>query len=227
MPYSMPDHVTQDLKRLKDTGGSRLSRIRAIVKQALSEALFEVREGSGEVRQIVTESVSTALESTQPSADTATVVPAVSQELDASAEVDVVPTDAVVLIQVDDQRETVKPTRSLVEQFLAWLQANPSVQKQYQSLKVQVGDLDQRLSDRYGDRYQTVKTQAGYQANNAKAWYQDARAKVDAGEESPGDRFQRRLETNAQVVGTSAAQTETALKQRFQDWWNTRRSSQG
>jgi hypothetical protein len=82
MPYSMPDHVAQDLKRLKETGAPRISRIRAIVKQAWSEAFSEVREGSGEVRQIVTESMATAFEPTQPLSDTSTVMPSVPQDSD-------------------------------------------------------------------------------------------------------------------------------------------------
>lgn len=219
MPYSMPDHVAQDLKRLKENGGTRISRIRAIVKQALSATFAEVRDGSGEVREIVKESMSTTFDTTAAPSD------AVQQTIFDIQMLgdDERPSDVVVVIEVDDQNKTPESTRSLFDQFFTWFrtQQSGSLQEQYQSFKVRLEGWDHQLAERYGDRYQTVKNQA----NNAKVWYVETKAKVDAGEESPGDRFQRQLDTNAQVVGTSAAQTEAAVKQHVLNWWKARQSS--
>jgi hypothetical protein len=221
----MPEHIADDWKRLKETGGTRASRIRSIVRQALSEALNEVRDGSGEVRQIVKKSVSTTFDASQPNRTTVVSVDSTSDSVSYSQSegADVEPSDVVVIVEVDDRKETSTSNRSLFEQFMNWFQAQQfgSLQEQYQSFKVRMEDWDRQLTDRYGDRYQVVKNRA----NDAKVWYQETKAKVDAGEESPGDRFQRQLDTNAQVVGTSAAQTETLVKQRVQAWWKERQSS--
>lgn len=219
MPYSMPDHVAQDLKRLKETGGTRISRIRAIVKQALSETFAEVREGSGEVREIVKESMSTTFDST--AAPSGTVQQTIF-DIQVPGE-DGLPSEVVVVVEADDQTRSPESTRSFFDQFVTWLrtQQSGSLQEQYQSFRVRLEGWDHQLTERYGDRYQAVKNQA----DHAKVWYQETKARVDAGEESPGDRFQRQLDTNAQVVGTSAAQTEAAVKQRVLDWWKARQSS--
>lgn len=225
MPYSMPDHIADDWKRLKETGGTRVSRLRAIVQQALSEALTEVRDGSGEVRQIVKESVSTTFDTPQPNRTTSVSADFTNASVSYPQPegVDIEHSDAVVIVEVDDQREASTPGRSLFEQFMNWFQSQQfgSLQEQYQSFKVRLEDWDRQLTDRYGDRYQVLKNRA----SDAKTWYQETKARVDAGEESPGDQFQRQLDTNAQLVGTSAAQTEMLVKQRVQNWWKARQSS--
>lgn len=190
--------ANNDLKRIKETGSTRLSRIRDILKLALSETLTEVQHGTGEVREILKESVSTNVEPSQALSDS-----------------------VVVETTATETNPVETPTSpSLASLFLTWLKDKQysSLSERFQDLKVRMDTLDRQLTERYGDRYQLVKDQA----NNANIWYKETRAKVDAGEEAPGDTFQRRLDDKAQTVGTAIAQREAAIKERLQTMWQAR-----
>jgi predicted nucleic acid-binding Zn-ribbon protein len=122
--------------------------------------------------------------------------------------------------QASGQTDNTRTVRSRLEDLVADLRNKQwgRVQQQYQTLKVQLDRLDQRLAERYGDRYQALKDQV----EEAKVWYEDTKARVAEGEESPGDQAQRQIETQGQSLGTTVAQIEIAVKRRLQALWEAR-----
>jgi DNA anti-recombination protein RmuC len=78
MSDATKNRVTDNLQQLKSKGGSRLARIRNILKAAASQTVAEVKQGSGELREIATGTFSAV---TQNSAESNTQDPVTSEDL--------------------------------------------------------------------------------------------------------------------------------------------------
>ncbi|MGB8698416.1 MAG: hypothetical protein WCD18_03280 [Thermosynechococcaceae cyanobacterium] len=62
MTNSIQDHLANNLRQAKATSGNRFTRIRDIFKAAATQAITEVKEGTGEVRTLLTDSYAIAQE---------------------------------------------------------------------------------------------------------------------------------------------------------------------
>lgn len=62
MTNSIQDHLANNLRQAKATSGNRFTRIRDILKDAATQAMTEVKEGSSEVRTLFADSYAIAQE---------------------------------------------------------------------------------------------------------------------------------------------------------------------
>ncbi|MBW4537882.1 MAG: apolipoprotein A1/A4/E family protein [Myxacorys chilensis ATA2-1-KO14] len=65
MANSVKEKISSDLKQVKEVGQLRRDRIRDIIQGAISQVMSEVKGGSGEVRSIVKDAFSSAIEGIQ------------------------------------------------------------------------------------------------------------------------------------------------------------------
>jgi len=59
MSDSIKDRLSNDFEKVKTAGGTRLTRISEVFKNAVSQAISEIKEGSGEIGLIAKDTVST------------------------------------------------------------------------------------------------------------------------------------------------------------------------
>jgi hypothetical protein len=62
MVTAIKERMTTNLQKVKSEGGTRVARIREILQTAMSEAVSEVKAGSGEMGQIAKETIADAKE---------------------------------------------------------------------------------------------------------------------------------------------------------------------
>lgn len=71
MSDSTKDRIKENLEKAKVEGTNRAGRIREILQSAFSQTLTEVKEGSGEIRSIATQSIAVVIETINPQFSTA------------------------------------------------------------------------------------------------------------------------------------------------------------
>lgn len=249
MSNSIQEKIATNLKKIKEQGGTRIERIREIVRVAVVESIAEVRGGSGEVRQIARDAVSTVIadlktrgqaspeEVSAPiagaiagiqQADPSELPPVKVEQLFASEEQiqEVVPAEAesaLVVSEIVSEETASTQRRSRFTAILTGLRDRqlPELQQQMVRLQEQMTRLDEKLNERYGDRYTQVKHQVKQRFADAKVWYNDAKAKAEVAQVSPVDRTQADLQVKAAEAGVAAAQFEQNLKQRIKTYLQT------
>jgi hypothetical protein len=188
---SVKEKLATDFQAAKTKGGSRAARIRDIMKNAASQALSEVKDGSMEVGTIAKGSF-------------ATVVDQMVDRLNENQETPESPTDAV---HNSTEEKEIK-LKALMISFL-------NVMKKL--MKRQATDWDGKLNDRYGDRYDTVKRGM----NQVGTWYNTAKTKAENFDaeamRQKQTQMQTDVETKVSAAGSSVAQTEAAVQQRLQE----------
>lgn len=76
MSTGFKDHITADLQKVKQVGGTKVEKIRKIFQDALSQTVTELKEGTGEIRSIAQTSKSTLLDTLkEPQSPTVTPPP--------------------------------------------------------------------------------------------------------------------------------------------------------
>lgn len=88
---------------------------------------------------------------------------------------------------------------------------------QYVKLRSQLAVLDERLAERYGDRYEQVKQQLEKYLANAKVWYDKTKEEVSAGVPDPVQRMQVEIGAKMAEAGAAAARKEHAAKERLKE----------
>jgi DNA repair exonuclease SbcCD ATPase subunit len=88
---------------------------------------------------------------------------------------------------------------------------------QYVKLKSQLAVLDERLAERYGDRYEQVKQQLEKYLVNTKDWYEQTKAEVRTGVPDPVQRMQVEIGAKMAAAGAAVARKEKAAKDRLQE----------
>jgi hypothetical protein len=243
MANSFKERLANDLEKAKQEGGLRVDRIREIVKTAVIEAIAEFKAGSGEIRDIAKDAVTGVTEVVKEKgsetkdeimASIEGVIEGVTglsreqlaqkqaqvETLQAEIEMQEQALDAEVnsaLVAIAEVEKTTPVTlKSLIQAAIATLRDRQfsHLQAQYLRLKQQLAQVDTKLAERYGDRYEEVKRQL----DTAKAWYQETKAKVEAGEPNPIDQKQAEWAEKAAEVGSSAAQFEQTVKQKVKTW---------
>lgn len=243
MNNSIKDQVATDLQKAKAEGNVRVERIRDIVKNAVAQAIAEIKEGSGEIRVIAKDAVfgvvDVAKEKGKEAKDEIVAsiegaiegVSGMSRELLAQKQAQVEILQAEIqqqeqvldseidgaLVEIEDTgKQAPADLRSQIESTIAAIRDKQltRLQAQYLKLKAQLADVDAQLAERHGDRYTQVK----HQLDNAKDWYDSARAKAEAGEPHLIDQKQAELTTKAGEVGAAAAKAEQNIKQQVKTW---------
>lgn len=126
---------------------------------------------------------------------------------------------ALVEIEATGQ-ESPNTLRSTIENAVNAIKERKELallQQQYTKVKAQLVALDEKLTNRYGDRYDEVKQQL----ENAQIWYETKKAEVEAGGTDPVQQKQAEIENNASKAGSVVAQKEREVKQQLKELWQT------
>lgn len=188
MSGSIKERITADIQKAKTTGGARAGRIREIIQTAASEALNEFKQGSGELRTIAKDSLST-------------VVTNLDDKIDAA---EVAPTPA-----------STRFTTLIVRAFQAIkTRVLGQVQQETADLHKRWTAVDAKLTDRYGDRYAAAKQRL----NTTKAWYSTQIAQAEAQETTVLQQKQVEFESKAGAAGASVGRREQQIRQQVKQF---------
>ena len=94
-------------------------------------------------------------------------------------------------------------------------------QTQYVNLKAQMSGLDEKLADRYGDRYQEIKQQW----EKAKTWYDQKKVEAEASGVIPLQQKQAEIEHGFGELGSVVARKEEQIKQNLKEIWQGKDSA--
>lgn len=249
MPQTLKEQIAADLEKAKAEGGLRTERIRAIFKQAIAEALREVKAGSGEIRHVARDAISTAFDHVKSSsADAAadiqasiegTVEGIIRPQQDAIAstqaqikELQSQVDQAEAALQADvesalseietvsqDHPENVQPWVRKTTQTIRDSEGFATLMEQYAKLRAQLSVLDANLAARYGERYEDVKGHL----DQAKVWYDEARVRSEAKGITPVQETQTEFEVKLTELGGVAARKERQIKARLKELWESAR----
>ncbi|NMF60213.1 histidine kinase [Pseudanabaena yagii] len=95
------------------------------------------------------------------------------------------------------------------------------LQEQYIKLKAQLAVLDEKLADRYGDRYQEIKQQW----EKAKTWYDQKKVEAKASRVIPLQQKQAEIDENLGELGSVVARKEEQIKQGLKAIWESKNSA--
>ncbi|HEY9825922.1 MAG TPA: hypothetical protein V6D19_10770 [Stenomitos sp.] len=174
--------VSTNLQQMKAQSRTRLTRIRSILQEAAAQTFTEVKEGSGELRNMTAETLKNAMAQRQ--------------------EADTLPTTGSTSPQV----------QSAIADFLAAIR---------QRFQLQVAVADEKLTQRYGDRYRMAQQRVRDTAQH----YREAIATAQAEGTDVVQPKQLQLEQQASSVGVWFAQTEQKVKQRLRSLLQTAKNA--
>lgn len=251
MANSVKERITTDLEKAKTEGNVRAERIRGIVKNAVSQAIAELKEGSGEIGHIARDAVAAVIENlgekgkaakeevtasiegvvegiTHSRQDAIAQRQAQMQELQTQIDVEAEQLEteiggALATIEANEP-ETSSNWKSLLDSAINTVRERKEfelVERQYAKLKMQMAALDEYLETRYGDRYGEVKQRLETTRENAKIWYETAKTDAAKSGIDPIQQRQAELETRVGAFGTTVAQKEQQIKQRLKEIWQT------
>ncbi|WP_068511190.1 hypothetical protein [Leptolyngbya sp. O-77] len=240
MTNSVKERIQEDLQKAKSEGRLRAERIREIVKTAVSEAVAEVSQGTGELKAIATDALTAAFAVVRDRAATRTEDMAASVEgvvegigeahreaiAQAQTQIDDLQqtldhtdrqfeeevTVALATVDLPEAEATTKtPFKVLIDLVVNAVKEREMFdmfQQRYNHLKQQLAELDTRLQERYGDRYEEVKRQI----ETAQTWYANAKTKGETLGNEAKHFKQVELEEKAADLGTTIAQKEAEIK---------------
>jgi len=248
MSESTRPKININLDKVKGTGKLRVENIREIARDAVSQMIAELKEGSGEMGLLIKEAISTMLsdlkgrEQHAPEEITASIEGAIEgathqkqqeiaqqrarlQAIQAQIDERQKQLDQEVgnvLIDLDNapHEESVKSAISTAIYNVRENQESGLLQQQYLKLKTQLESLDEKLLDRYGDRYIEVK----HKWENAKTWYEKTKTEAEASGTLPLHQKQLEIEHNFGDFGTVVAQKEHEVKEHLQELWQGKAS---
>lgn len=247
MAMDVKERVAADLQKAKQEGSLRSDRIREIVRSAVVQAIGEIKEGSGEIRTIakdavlaviglakdkgqeakaemaasvegvidgIRESRQTAIAQTQAQMDQLqSELNTQAQQLEADVE------GALVAIETE-AKQSPGDVKTMLERIIGTVRESKqfaTIQEQYAKLQSQLVVLDERLAEKYGDRYEQVKHQLEKYWENTKIWYVENRTEVEAGQSNPVEKTQVGLGAKFAQAGSFVAKKEQEIKSKIKD----------
>uniref|UniRef100_A0A832H1V6 Histidine kinase n=1 Tax=Oscillatoriales cyanobacterium SpSt-402 TaxID=2282168 RepID=A0A832H1V6_9CYAN len=235
------------MQKAKEEGGLRTDRIREIVKAAVSQAVGELKEGSGEIRTIAKDAIAAVLDlvkekGQEAKAEMTASVEGVIDGIRDSRQAEITKTQAQVtelqteldiqtqqleadvdgaLVAIESEaRQSSSDFRTLLEKIVSTIRDSKqfaAAKEQYEKVKAQLAVLDERLAERYGDRYEQVKHQLEKYWETARIWYDQRRAEVETGATDPVQRSQTDFSSKFADAGTFVARKEQEIKARIKD----------
>jgi hypothetical protein len=240
--------ININLEKMKGTGKLRVENIREIVKDAVSQTIVELKEGSGEIGLIVKEAISTMLadlkvrEQHDPEEITASIEGAIEgathqkqQEIaqqrirlqaiqfqidERQKQLDQEVGNVLTDLDTTAHEDSIKSAISTAVYNVRESQESGLLQQQYLKLKTQLESLDEKLLARYGDRYIEVK----HKWENAKTWYEKTKTESETSGTLPLHQKQLEIEHNFAELGTVVAQKEREVKEHLQELWQGKAS---
>lgn len=244
---SVKNKIAEDLQKAKTEGQLRTERIREIVKLAVSQAVSEIKEGSGEIRLIVKEAVSTVIENLQDRGQeskeeiTASIEGAIEgisslrRQAIAKTQAEVEQLQARIdgeeqelQGQIDSALAEIEETgksgssdvQLAIESAVSSVKDSEEVslmRKRYAQLQTQISVLQANLAARYGARYEEVKRHL----DNAKTWYDQTKAQAEVGETPQLNQKQTEFEQKIGEAGAALARREQRVKQLLKELWRS------
>ena len=238
------ERIIADLQQAKQTGELRTEKIREIIKNAISEMVFEVKSGRGEIASLIQDAIAAVTETVKESggevkdevtASIQGVIDGVSQarrqkiantqsEI-TTLEAQVVKDEQELQTEIDEALAEVKSNKNnqhnKVKESIAEAIINISnseeftiLQKHYARLKAQTAVLQANLANRYGEQYGEVSKYL----EDAKVWYDKAKEDPEVFTE-PTKRKRAEFEEKLGSTGAAVARKEKQVKQLLKELW--------
>ncbi|UBF24619.1 hypothetical protein K9N68_23495 [Kovacikia minuta CCNUW1] len=251
MTDSMKDRIKTDFQKAKEQGKTRAQRIQEIMKAAFSEAVAEVKQGSGEIRLIAKDTLFAVTEKLDDKVEQPVATPVqvpIELSTEAPAEVPIEAnheeTSLAIVEQPDAANREVKMGtifNALKNRLAAYLQQEyATLSNQSTGLKERLLPLQTKLTDRYGDRFIEVRNRVlsvdaklaerygdryattKQRLENFKLWYGDTLTQAET--VGPGLLQQKQTKFETEVVanaGASVAKKEQQIKQQVKQFLQT------
>jgi hypothetical protein len=251
MPNSVKDRIATDLEKAKAEGQLRSERIREIMRNAISQAVGELKAGSSELRLIIRDAIATLLDTSKEKGkelkdDVTASVEGLIEGISHSRREAIAKTEMEIQqlqAQMDTQEEELQSTidsalteietisqdassdvKSTIQNVVNTVKDSEEVnllRKRYAQLQAQLAILRANLAARYGERYDEVKRHL----DSAKVWYNDAqeRARTQAEANEVDSIQKKRAEFEAKIgeAGTALARKEKQIKQILKELWHS------
>lgn len=238
MPNSIKDQITSDLQQAKAEGQLRAERVREIVKQAVAQLGGEVQAGSTEIRSLVKDALSATIAGLRETrgefkenltASMEGVIEGISsfrhrnitkaqtevQQLQAELETEEAQLQQDVessLVSLEEAAaEAPSDLQASVHAALKTFRESEEMAlmgKRYAQLQAQLALLKANLAERYGGRYEEVKTYL----DEAQSWYEQLRVKAE-GVAGQVEEQHAQLEERMGEAGVTAARQERRWRQ--------------
>ena len=245
MSDSKKERIVADLQKAKETGTLKTENIREIIKNAISEAVSEVKSGRTEIASLVQDAISAVTETVKESgselkeevnASIQGVVDGVSEarrQKIAEAQAEIVTLEAQVVedeqklqseieetlskVKVDSDSQPDKVKEAIAEAIINISSSDEFaiLQKHYARLKAQTAVLQANLASRYGEQYGEV----GKYLEDAKVWYDKAKEDPEVFTE-PAKRKRAEFEEKLGSAGGAVARKEKQVKQMLKELWH-------
>ena len=244
MSDSRKERIVADLQQAKETGELKTEKIREIIKNAIAEAVSEVKSGRSEITGLIKDAIAAVTETVQETGGevkeevTASIQGAIDGISEArrqkigqtqaeitTLEAQIVEEEKELQQEIDETLAEVKDKNELqsdnVKEAIAEAIIKISnseefaiLQKHYARLKAQTAVLQANLANRYGEQYEEV----GKYLEDAKVWYSQAKEDPEVFTE-PVKRKRAKFEEKLSNSGSAAARKEKQLKQLLLELW--------
>ncbi len=245
MSDSRKERIIADLQQAKQTGELKTEKIREIIKNAIAEAVLEVKSGRSEVTSLVQDAIAAVTETVKETGGevkeevTASIQGAIdgisearrqkinqAQSEITTLEAQVVEEEnelqqeidetlAEVKTQSDSQPDKIKEAIAEAMITIGNSDEFAILQKHYARLKAQTAVLQANLANRYGEQYSDV----GKYLDDAKVWYDKAKEDPEVFTE-PAKRKRAEFEEKLGATGSAVARKEKQVKQMLKELWH-------
>ena len=246
MSESRRDKIVSNLRQAKETGQLKTENIRDIVKNAVSEAVKEAKEGRTEIVTLIQEAIAAVTEIYQDkkgeikeevSASIEGAIEGISnarreaisktQSEIQTLEVKVVEEEQELQQEIDgalqelqteskDKSSQIKEAISSVITNLENSEEVALLQKRYAELKAQLAIIQANLATRYGPSYGNVNQYL----DDAKKWYEKAKEDPEIFTGKVEEK-QQEFEQKLGETGTAIARREKKVKQLLKELWKS------
>ncbi len=242
MSDSRKQRIIADLQQAKQTGELKTEKIREIIKNAIAEAVSEIKSGRGEITSLVQDAISAVTETAKETggevkeevtASIQGVIDGISEarrQKIAQTQSEITTLEAQVVSEEQELQQEIDQALAEVEtesksqpdkikEAIAEAIINIGnseefaiLQKHYARLKAQTAVLQANLASRYGEG------DVGKYLDDAKVWYDKAKEDPEVFTE-PVKRKRAQFEEKLGATGGAVARKEKQVKQLLKELW--------
>ncbi|MGF1589174.1 MAG: histidine kinase [Pleurocapsa sp.] len=243
MSESRKERIIADLQQAKQTGELKTEKIREIIKNAIAEAVSEIKSGRGEITSLVQDAIAAVTETAKETggevkeevtASIQGVIDGISEarrQKIAQTQAEITTLEAQVVSEEQELQQEIDQTLAEVEtesktqpdkikEAIAEAITNIGnseefaiLQKHYARLKAQTAVLQANLASRYNEG------DVGKYLEDAKVWYDKAKEDPEVFTE-PVKRKSAEFEEKLGATGGAVARKEKQVKQLLKELWH-------
>ena len=245
MSDSTKERIVADLQQAKQTGQLKTEKIREIIKNAVAEAVSEVKEGRSEITNLIQDAIAAVTETAKETGSevkdevTASIQGAIdgisearrqkiaqTQSEITTLEAEVVAEEQELQQEIDKALSEVKTKNdsqsdNKVQEAIAEAVINISNSEEFAILQKHYARLKAQtavLQANLANRYGEQYEEVGKYLEDAKVWYGKAKEDPEVFTE-PVKRKTAEFEEKLSVTGSAAARKEKQLKQLLLELW--------